>query len=236
MKLLPRSELNTRINAEKKATIDSGVFLAKKIDALREELLTLQKDRDIFISGSQKVINDSLRDLQQKQDSLSKEITGLEIQRKELLKPLDYKWKEVNEVQIKVLKEKEENRRDRERLNLDEEKIAKTKKEISQLVARTRYKEREIEEARTDALNCKEMGQREFAHNREKYTQQREELEKEISTVNQRKIEYENGVALYERKEKDLVEREQQLLTDRKHLESQQRTLRIAREATIQFK
>ena len=78
MKLLPKSKINEQFNEEKRQNIIAGVFLAKKIDALREEVLTLQKTRDEFIAGSQQVINDSLSGLQQKQDSLSKEIKELE--------------------------------------------------------------------------------------------------------------------------------------------------------------
>lgn len=84
MKLLPRSQINERVNLERKNAIDSGVFIAKKIDALREEMLTLQKERDEFISGSQKVINESLVELQQKKDSLLKEVSELEIRKSKL--------------------------------------------------------------------------------------------------------------------------------------------------------
>ena len=44
MKLLQTKEINEKVNAEKKSLIDSGVFIARKVDALREEMLTLQKD------------------------------------------------------------------------------------------------------------------------------------------------------------------------------------------------
>src|ERR1035437_10291040 len=101
MKLLSKKVINDRVQTERKNAIDAGTFLAKKIDALREEVLTLQKTRDEFIAGSQQVINDSLSSLQQKQDSLSKEIKELEVRRKELLKPLDDEWANLRQAGLK---------------------------------------------------------------------------------------------------------------------------------------
>jgi chromosome segregation ATPase len=229
MKLLSKKVINDRVQTERKNAIDAGTFLARKIDALREELLTLQKTRDEFIIGSQQVINDSLSSLLQKQDSLSKEIKELEVKRKELLKPLDDKWAEVNEIQKEVLREREENKFDRKEL-VDRENVIKTNEnKISQIAEQTRYKETEIDKARNETLGLKISVQQEYDNiksNRESFEKENERVLSEL----QQKIEtYENGISVNEMKEKDLEKREVALLSERKHLESQQRTFLLAK-------
>ena len=229
MKLLPKIKINERVNEEKRQNILAGVFLAKKVDALREELLTLQKDRDLFITGSQQVINDSLSSLQQKQDSLSKEIKELEVKRKELLKPLDDKWAEVNELQEEFLRERKENAFDRKELN-EREKIIETREnEITKIAEQIRYKESEAEKARNDILVLKELAQKEYEIAETARKSFEKDSETKLSELQQKITTYENGISVNELKEKDLEIREVALLSERKHLESQQRTFLLAK-------
>ena len=229
MKLLKKQQINERVQTERKNTIDAGVFLAKKIDALREEVLTLQKTRDEFIAGSQQVINDSLSSLQQKQDSLSKEIKELEVKRKELLKPLDDKWAEVNELQEEFLRERKENAFDRKELN-DREKIIETREnEITKIAEQIRYKESEAEKARNDILVLKELAQKEYEIAETARKSFEKDSETKLSELQQKITTYENGISVNELKEKDLEKREVALLSEQKHLESQQRTFLLAK-------
>ena len=229
MKLLKKQQINERVNTERKNAIDAGVFLAKKIDALREEVLTLQKTRDEFIAGSQQVINDSLSSLQQKQDSLSKEIKELEVKRKELLKPLDDKWAEVNELQEEFLRERKENAFDRKELN-DREKIIETREnEITKIAEQIRYKESEAEKARNDILVLKELAQKEYEIAETARKSFEKDSETKLSELQQKITTYENGISVNELKEKDLEKREVALLSEQKHLESQQRTFLLAK-------
>ena len=229
MKLLSKKVINDRVQTERKNAIDAGVFLAKKIDALREEVLTLQKTRDEFIAGSQQVINDSLSSLQQKQDSLSKEIKELEVKRKELLKPLDDKWAEVNELQEEFLRERKENAFDRKELN-DREKIIETREnEITKIAEQIRYKESEAEKARNDILVLKELAQKEYEIAETARKSFEKDSETKLSELQQKITTYENGISVNELKEKDLEKREVALLSEQKHLESQQRTFLLAK-------
>ena len=229
MKLLPKIKINERVNEEKRQNILAGVFLAKKVDALREEVLTLQKTRDEFIAGSQQVINDSLSSLQQKQDSLSKEIKELEVKRKELLKPLDDKWAEVNELQEEFLRERKENAFDRKELN-DREKIIETREnEITKIAEQIRYKESEAEKARNDILVLKELAQKEYEIAETARKSFEKDSETKLSELQQKITTYENGISVNELKEKDLEKREVALLSEQKHLESQQRTFLLAK-------
>jgi hypothetical protein len=229
MRLLKKTQINERVNQERKNVIDSGVFLAKKVDALREEVLTLQKTRDEFIAGSQQVINDSLNSLQQKQDSLSKEIKELEAKRKELLKPLDDEWAKLKREKVLVNKELNDNFILKTELNEREKQIKKTENEISKLAEQTRFNASETEKSKANAFSLEEMAQRKYEMAETERVEQNEAYEKKSKEL-QAKIEtYENGISINETKEKDLETREVALLSERKHLESQQRTFLLAK-------
>ena len=230
MKLLKKTEINERVNTERKNSIDAGVFLAKKIDALREEVLTLQKTRDEFIAGSQQVINDSLSSLQQKQDSLSKEIKELEVKRKELLKPLDDEWAKLTKEKVLVNKELNDNFILKTELNEKEKAVKTTENEISKLAEQTIFNASETEKSKANAFSLEEMAQRKYEMAETERVEQNEAYERKSKEL-QGKIEtYENGISVNELKEKDLQTREVALLSETKHLESQQRTLKVAYE------
>ena len=229
MKLLQKKQINEQVQTERKNAIDAGVFLAKKIDALREEVLTLQKTRDEFIAGSQQVINDSLSSLQQKQDSLSKEIKELEVKRKELLKPLDDEWAKLKSERVLVNKELNDNFILKTELDEDKKQIENTKSTIARIAEQTRYKESEAEKARNDILYLKELAQKEYEMAETNRQTSHKEIERKLSELQQKITTYENGISLNETKEKDLEKREVALLSERKHLESQQRTFLLAK-------
>lgn len=97
MKLLPAKELNSKINDQKKSEIDAGLFLAKKIDRLREEVQETQAEHDLAISKL-KVDRDTFRSTNdQEKELLLKEIEKLRIVRAQLLLPLDAEWQKVEE-------------------------------------------------------------------------------------------------------------------------------------------
>ena len=229
MKLLKKTEINDRVQTERKNSIDAGVFLAKKIDALREELLTLQKTRDEFIAGSQQVINDSLSSLQQKQESLSKEIKELEAKRKELLKPLDEEWAKIYDKETVLTKRLFLLNDNEQKLNERENQIKKTENEISKLAEQTRFNASETEKAKANAFSLEEMAQRKYEIAETERVEQNENYEKKNKELQVRIETYENGISVNELKEKDLEKREVALLSERKHLESQQRTFLLAK-------
>ena len=48
MKLLAPKELNNKLQEQKASEISQGMFLAKKVDALRENLASLEKQQAEF--------------------------------------------------------------------------------------------------------------------------------------------------------------------------------------------
>lgn len=96
MKLLPPKELNTKLNEQKKSEIDAGMFLAKKVDALREELSEAQIEHDRAMEGMKKEYDLFLGETVAKKSSLETEIAYLEAKKGQLLIPLDAEWEKVN--------------------------------------------------------------------------------------------------------------------------------------------
>ncbi len=68
------------LQQQRKQQIDEGIALAKKIDAMREELLSLQKQRNNFIEGTKVALELETNQLYEKKISLQKEVNLLEEQ------------------------------------------------------------------------------------------------------------------------------------------------------------
>jgi len=95
MKLLPPKELNTKLQEQKKSEIDAGLFLARKIDHLREELADTQKTHDETILNLSKEMEVFVAEQTSQKGSILKEISELKEQRKLLQIPLDDEWQKV---------------------------------------------------------------------------------------------------------------------------------------------
>jgi len=96
MKLLPPKEINTKIAEQKKTEIDAGLFLAKKIDALREDLADKQVEHDNAVAGLEKEFAEFSGEQAVRRETLTKEVDDLDERRKTLLLPLDEAWAEFH--------------------------------------------------------------------------------------------------------------------------------------------
>lgn len=104
MKLLEKQQINANIQSEKKKQIDSGIFLATKVDKLREELNNLEKQRADFIEGSRVELQNAVGDLKIEKGNLIFEVKEATKHLALLREPLDDEWKEVREQKL-LLKE-----------------------------------------------------------------------------------------------------------------------------------
>lgn len=95
MKLLSKSAVNNEVANQKKSQIDEGLFIAKKIDSLRQTLTGLEKQHRDFINGMQSELNIQIQPLIDKIANLKLEIEDLENKRRKLLAPLTKEWEEV---------------------------------------------------------------------------------------------------------------------------------------------
>lgn len=106
MKLLKKSTINVEIASERRKQIDEGMFVAKKVDLLRETLVNLEQQHAKFVDGMERQLVDRTKETAIKLKSLQDEITSLQEKRNLLLIPLDEEWKKVNirELEIEKLK------------------------------------------------------------------------------------------------------------------------------------
>lgn len=228
MHLLPVKELNSRLQDQKKSEIDAGIFLARKVDALREEVQELQKERDLFIGGSQKALRDAIRPLEERKDVLGKEIRDLELQRLELKKPLDEEW-------IKVSKYSEDNRsigialqEKSDLLNDLEKNLEITQKTIEDRVENLSYLQGEIKKSLEESENKEKQAEiilknvlaKELEINTSLEERNKIIISKETD-ITYREIDIENNLKIIKKKESE-QEKEQ------KHIESQRRALTAA--------
>lgn len=112
MKLLSKPETIMQSNAQKRSEIDSGVYLATRIDKLRETLLQLETQQRTFVDNNKRVIEEALDPLIKRKEELEEDLKRMEVKRLALTKPLDDEWKKVKEIQ-KQLGELEEYLKDR---------------------------------------------------------------------------------------------------------------------------
>lgn len=228
MNLLPPKKLNEKIQDQKGEQVKAGLFLAKKIDSVREELLTLEKERDEFIAGSKKVITEGLRNLHQEKDSIVKEINDRRLELIELRKPLDGEWKKVTELD-KQNKEKE-TLLDRKSENLfsQEKEINENQIAIDKRLENVSYLEKEIEKSLIDSVNktntAKKILSDAQVHKKETGIDidlRIKELAVKENTIAYREIDVEN-------KFKIIVSKEELIEKEKKHIEAQRRALTAA--------
>lgn len=109
MKLLEKKTINQAVQAERKTAIDSGIFLATKVDKLREDLLNLEKQRADFIAGSRQELEDAIGDLKIQKNSLDFEVKEAIKRLAKLREPLDEEWKNLENLKEEVIKIKLES-------------------------------------------------------------------------------------------------------------------------------
>lgn len=95
MKLLPPKELNTKIAEQKKSEIDAGLFLAKKVDALREAVADAQKEHDDQLESIRQESEIFTIENAKEKGRILKEIEQLKEERRILRIPLDAEWSKV---------------------------------------------------------------------------------------------------------------------------------------------
>lgn len=150
MKLLKRSTLNTEVASQRKAQIDEGIIIAKKVDTLRQTLASLELQQKTFLSGMETELRKSTQHLIEEIALKKRELEELKVERTKLLEPLDKAWSDVRikEKEIlaswRVVETKEKNVDGRK--TLLETKLAKAKESLFKI----RTIEREIKRAYDD--------------------------------------------------------------------------------------
>lgn len=95
IKLLNKSEINTKKSLDRKREVDEGVKLAKRVDTLREVHAQEEASLEKFRVETVRVINEEISTTAEKLDVLKKEVKELEEKKAEALKPLTEEWEKL---------------------------------------------------------------------------------------------------------------------------------------------
>lgn len=145
MRLLPPKELNTKLNEQKRSEIDAGVFLAKKVDALREQVSVAQSEHDIAIANINKEFDTFTVELCAKKRIIENEVFGLEERRQELLKPLDEAWQGFHIENDELLLKQQELQEQKYKASQRELEIDKRNEQSNKLYIESMQEKKESE-------------------------------------------------------------------------------------------
>jgi len=132
MKLLDKRKIASDSAAQKKAQIDEGVEIARKVDLLREELVSLEKQRATFLSGSQLELKKAIGALELRKADIEGEIRMAEERLVELRKPLDDEWAKLGEDKTQLAKAWENYEVSNHELSQKEKGITEAEKRIAE--------------------------------------------------------------------------------------------------------
>lgn len=234
VRLLPKSEIDKRKSEEQRMAIQEGLKVAERVDTLREIAATEEVAFEKYRTETLRDIQTEIQSKYDEKDLLVLEVERLRIEKKDLLEPLDAKWKEVNEVFQKNL-EFNSSLQDRER------GTTKKEEELSQ-------RERNVQVTEGKAEDLKKLASAMFseaksltARAKEESTEMRNLAQAELTLVEIKQKEInkkesvlnvkENNLNTQEKKiekyEIDLAKREQVLRAGWKQLEKTKQKLTI---------
>lgn len=145
MKLLAKKSIDVEVAAQKKAQIDEGVSIAKKVDVLRNTLSSLETQHRRFLDGISSELKRETQSLIETIASLRIEISDLEEKRKKLLEPLDEEWENVKLKSKEILAREQKISETESHLDFREIRIDERDKKSKESVSRANLRERELE-------------------------------------------------------------------------------------------
>lgn len=146
MRLLKKEEIAKAKTLERQATIEEGLKLAHKVDALREILPREQRKLEEFRSETLASIHKDITAADERKTALLTEVKELEARRVAALNPIDALWEEVRKKDAQVTKEIDELDRREAELSAQEQFVKKDlKKAADELKRATNLKESALE-------------------------------------------------------------------------------------------
>lgn len=232
MKLLPKKvDIDKAKVQERKMEVDAGLDLAKKVDSLRQAKDTEEKNLKEWREKSIKSIQYEIDQYLEERDNLKKQNDEARTLRNELLKPLNSEWEEVNKVKEELSKERNEIESEKETLKISKKNIELQQNKAVQIVAKSKLNEQETEKLKNEIVALKAMAQREYEISREKRVEQTTREEQTNLRLDELQKQYEVGITTNEIFQKNLEEKESELINKEKDLERQQKILIAAKEA-----
>lgn len=228
MKLLKKSVLVNELAEQRKAQIDEGIAIARKVDVLRQTLASLQKQQADFLNGMQLELEKRTKFLLDEIATREQIVIGLEERRKKLLEPLDNEWAKVEQGKKEVLFDKELVKKGLERIADKESKANEKYQNSKNVLARVNVREREL----LKVYNKADENTQETENIKKKAIEDKERIDKYVAEQNQILLTREANIAVAEREnqiEKDRLEiLNSEIIKTKAQLEDQRKTLERA--------
>lgn len=228
MKILPKKiDIDKAKAQERKKEIDQGIALAKKVDTLRE--LSLQEEQNLtqWRENAVKNIQQEIDVLIEYKTKLEKETDAARTLRNQLLEPLDAEWEEVNLEKVKINKEVNANTiRFLELQDIDKALLVE-KEKISSITIKVKNDQKEVEKLKSEAIALKDMAEIEFDIRQSEHHEQTKSHDSKMSDLQNLQDSYESSILTNKIKEKQLEEKEEELITREKDILRQQERMKI---------
>jgi len=217
--ILPNKiQLNKAKAQETKAMIDEGVAMAKRVDAVRELKLVQEANIKEWRNVTVKAVQDEINELLSKRDTLKSEINVAQERRDELRKPLDYEWIKLNDEKSQFKEEKKALDLDRMSFKIEVESFEKEKVKVTKAIEKAESNEKDTEKLKIEAQKLKDLAQKEYALAVNEREDQTRIYDRKVSEVNQSATEYAVALQTIEVREKQVNDKELELITRERDL------------------
>lgn len=131
MRLNSKKDITNALAKAQKQTYDEGMKLARRVDGLREVAAAEESSLERFRRETLATIHEALTKETAKRDTLRQEVSRLQKDREEALKPLDELGEKLAEEEYRLKDEREALGRTAEALNTREESLDRREHSIS---------------------------------------------------------------------------------------------------------
>ena len=203
MKLLLQKTISSNLQLQRKMQIEEGLALARRVDKLREELLSLEAQHRKFIEGTRQSLKDAIGNLELRKTSLEREVMDLEEKlktTKPVSAPLSTKEK------IKFANKLADLTTVEVELSEKAKALKDTEKEIEKLKKDAQDKLEEANDNLLKAKDAKIRAERLLAQNINEQNRQKEEVKTQNTQLHKRKENLDaraNAIELFDRKIKE---------------------------------
>lgn len=225
--ILPKQiDINKAKAAERKLQIDEGVALAQRVDELRGMRLQMEKNFEVWRVETSRAIQEKIDRLIEYKEFLEQDTKALGIKRQEMIKPLDEEWGKLNQAKEQFKKDKNELFLDQERLAMKSSNLEIAEEKLAKSIEAAKAIEKETETLNIEANELKEMAIQEHdiaCSERAVYAKRIEERLGKLKADRERYKVALKTIEIREKqvddKESDLLEREETLARRIKNLQ-----------------
>ena len=225
MRLPSKIEVNNQVATQRKRDIDEGLALARKVDALRQTLASLEQQHNTFIAGMEGELHKRTDFLISEVANLERDVADLEERKKQLQIPLDEEWAKVNarvkEIENSALKLKGLEDKLNQRELVQDERDRKSK----EVLVRVKVRDRASRQAYEQAENTKNEADKikaEISAKREIKEVEYAEKDKEYAIKEQSLVSYKFTL---EKREEQVEMKEQEVKDKEIQLKDREETL-----------